>query len=78
MFILTLLESIVKIQKATAEGLKLLKDAGMDDAVLKYKSYEAMVRVANGNATKIIVPSELQNLATVGTTLNEMVDRSKK
>lgn len=70
--------AIVKIQKATAEGLKLLKDAGMDDAVLKYKSYEAMVRVANGNATKIIVPSELQNLATVGTTLNEMVDRSKK
>lgn len=70
--------AIVKIQKATAEGLKLLKDAGMDDAVLKYKSYEAMVRVANGNATKIIVPSELQNLATIGTTLNEMVDRSKK
>ena len=55
-----------------------MKDAGMDDAVLKYKSYEAMVRVANGNATKIIVPSELQNLATIGTTLNEMVDRSKK
>ena len=70
--------AIIKIQQATAEGLKLLKEAGMDDAVLKYKSYEAMVKVANGNATKIIVPSELQNLATVGTTINEMIDRSGK
>ncbi len=69
--------AIVKIQKATAEGLKLLKEAGMDDAVLKFKSYEAMVEVANGNATKIIVPSELQNLATIGTTLNEMIEHNK-
>ena len=69
--------AILKIQEATAEGLKLLKNAGMDDAVLKYKSYEAMVKVANGKATKIIVPSELQNLATVGTTINEMIDRPK-
>lgn len=64
-------EAIIKIQEATAQGLKLLKDAKMDEAVLKYKSYEAMVDVANGTATKIIVPSELQNLATVGTTLSE-------
>ena len=69
--------AILKIQEATAEGLKLLKNASMDDAVLKYKSYEAMVKVANGKATKIIVPSELQNLATVGTTINEMIDRPK-
>lgn len=69
--------AILKIQEATAEGLKLLKSAGMDDAVLKYKSYEAMVKVANGNATKIIVPSELQNLATFGTTINEMIDKPK-
>ena len=67
-------ESIVKIQEATAQGLRLIKDVGMDEAVLKLKSYEAMVDVANGNATKIIVPSELQNLATLGTTLHEMVD----
>ncbi len=67
-------ESIVKVQQATAEGLRLLKEANMDDAVLKLKSYEAMVDVANGQATKIIVPSELQNLATLGTTLNEMFD----
>ena len=67
-------ESIVKIQEATAQGLRLIKDVGMDEAVLKLKSYEAMVDVANGHATKIIVPSELQNLATLGTTLHEMVD----
>ena len=68
-------EAIVKIQEATSRGLKLLKEAGMDDAVLKYKSYEAMVKVAQGQATKIIVPSELQNLATIGTTFNEMMDK---
>ena len=67
-------ESIVKVQQATAEGLRLLKEANMDEAVLKLKSYEAMVDVANGQATKIIVPSELQNLATLGTTLNEMFE----
>ena len=63
--------AILKIQEATAQGLKLLKDVKMDDAVLKLKSYEALVDVANGQATKIIVPSDLQNLATIGTTLNE-------
>lgn len=70
--------AILKIQEATAQGLKLLKDAKMDDAVLKYKSYEAMVDVAKGNATKIIVPSDLQNLATAGTTINEMLDKKER
>jgi regulator of protease activity HflC (stomatin/prohibitin superfamily) len=64
-------EAIIKIQEATAQGLRLLKSAEMDEAVLKYKSYEAMVDVAKGNATKIIVPSELQNLVTIGTALKE-------
>lgn len=68
-------QSIIKIQEATAQGLRLIKEVGMDDAVLKLKSYEAMVGVANGNATKIIVPSDLQNLATIGTTLHEMTDK---
>ena len=67
--------AILKIQEATAQGLKLLKDVGMDEAVLKYKSYEAMVDVANGQATKIIVPSELQNLTTAGVTFHETMDR---
>ena len=70
--------SILKIQEATAQGLKLLKDAKMDEAVLKLKSYEAMVNVANGNATKIIVPSDLQGLVTAGTVLKETLTKEEK
>lgn len=69
--------SILKIQEATAQGLKLLKDAKMDEAVLKLKSYEAMKDVANGNATKIIVPSDLQSLVTAGTVLKETFEDKK-
>ena len=68
-------EAIIKIQEATAQGLKLLKTAEMDDAVLKLKSYEAMVEVANGNATKIIVPSDLQGIVTAGTTIAESMKK---
>ena len=70
-------EAILKIQEATAQGLKLLKSADMDEAVLKLKGYEAMVDVANGTATKIIVPSELQNLVTAGTVLKDTFDSQK-
>lgn len=70
-------EAILKIQAARADALKLLKDAKVDEAVLKLKSYEAMVDVANGQATKIIVPSDLQNLATAGTVISEMIDSKK-
>lgn len=71
-------EAIIKIQHATAQGLRLLKSAEMDEAVLKLKSYEAMVEVANGNATKIIVPSELQGLVTAGTVLGDTFNDTKK
>ena len=70
--------SILKIQEATAQGLKLLKDAKIDEQVLKLKSYEAMVDVANGNATKIIVPSDLQGLVTAGTVLKETLSKDEK
>ena len=70
--------AIVKINQATAEGLKLLKDAKMDEAVLKLKSYEALVDVANGQSTKIIVPSDLQSIATIGTTIAETMKDTKK
>ena len=71
-------EAILKIQQATAEGLKLLKDVKMDEAVLKFKSYEALVDVANGQSTKIIVPSDLQNITTIGTTLAETMKGKEK
>ncbi len=69
-------EAIIKIQQANAEGLRLLKEAKLDDAVLKLKSYEAMVNVANGTATKIIVPSDLQNLVTAGTVIKESINHN--
>ena len=70
-------EAILKIQKATAEGLKLLKEANVDESVLKLKSYEAFIEAANGKSTKIIIPSDLQSLTTLTTTVNELLDKDK-
>ena len=70
-------EAILKIKKAESDGLKLLKDAKMDEAVLKLKSYEALVNVANGEATKIIIPSDLQNMAGIVTTASELFKDKK-
>ena len=70
--------AIIKIKEAEAKALKLIKDAKPDEAVLKLKSYEAMANVANGKATKIIVPSDLQNIVTMGTVLSETIDKNKK
>ena len=55
----------------------MIREAKADEAYLKLKSYEAMEKVANGHATKIIIPSELQNLATMGTVFGEMLDHEK-
>ena len=65
-------EAILKINQAEAESIKMIKEAKADQTVLTLRSFEALAKVANGNATKIIVPSELQNMATLGTTLSEM------
>jgi len=70
-------EAILKIKKAEADGLKLLKEVKMDDAVLKLKSYEAMVNVANGQSTKIIIPSEMQNMAGLVSTAAELFKDNK-
>ena len=56
-------EAILKIQQATAEGIRLIKEAGADDAVIQLKSLEAFAKAADGKATKIIIPSEIQGLA---------------
>lgn len=68
-------EATIKIKEAEAKGLELIKSVKMDEATLKLKSYEAMVEVSKGQSTKIIIPSELQNLATIGTTVREMLDQ---
>lgn len=66
-------EGIKMIRNAEAEGLKALKEAKPDSAVLTLKSYEALAKVADGKATKIIVPSDLQNVATLAKTISEVV-----
>ncbi|MCQ2597484.1 MAG: paraslipin [Treponema sp.] len=65
-------EAILEVQKAKADGLKMLKEAGMDAAVLKLRSIEAFEVASNGQATKIIVPSDMQNLAGVVTSISEI------
>ncbi|MBQ4424898.1 MAG: SPFH/Band 7/PHB domain protein [Lachnospiraceae bacterium] len=64
-------EAILKVQQANAEGIKLIKDAGADQAVLQIKSLEAFAKAAEGQATKIIIPSEIQGLAGALTALKE-------
>ena len=64
-------EAILKVQQATANGLRFIKDAGADDSVLRLKSLEALEKVADGKSTKIIIPSEIQNMAGLLTSAKE-------
>ena len=66
-------EAIKNIQEANAEGIKMLKEAGADDSVLTLKSLEAFEKAANGQATKIIVPSNIQSVAGLAGSLKEIV-----
>ncbi len=70
-------EAMLKIRQAEAEGIKLLRDAKADKSVLTLKSFETLGKMADGKATKIIVPSDLQNVATLATTIEEMFKDSK-
>ena len=71
-------EAILKIKEAEAQGLQLIKNVKLDESTLKLKSYEALMDIAKGEATKIIIPSELQSLTAAATTLKEVVKDSKK
>ena len=68
-------EAIREVQQAKAEGLKMLKEAGMDASVLKLRSLEAFEKAADGQATKIIVPSDLQSLAGLVTSVAEIAKK---
>ncbi len=70
-------KALLKLKQAEADSIKLLKEAGADEAVLRLKSFEALESIANGNSTKIIVPAELQGIATFGTTLKEVMNEDK-
>ena len=65
-------EAIMKVQQATADGLRFLKDAGADNAVLTLRSLEAFEKAANGKATKIIIPSEIQGIAGLVKSITEV------
>ena len=64
-------QAILNVQRAEAEGIRLLKEAGADDAVLRIRSLEAFVKVSEGKATKIIIPSDIQNMAGLLNSLKE-------
>ena len=70
-------EALLKMKQAEADSIKMIKDAKADQAVLTLKSYEALAKVADGQSTKIIVPSDLQNVATITTTISELLKEKK-
>ncbi|MBQ8526887.1 MAG: SPFH/Band 7/PHB domain protein [Lachnospiraceae bacterium] len=65
-------EAILKVQQANADGIRMLREAGADEAVLQMKSLEALEKVAAGQSTKIIIPSDLQGIAGLATTFKEV------
>ncbi len=64
-------EAIMKVKQAQADGIRMLKEAGADEAVLKIKSLEAFEKVADGQATTILLPAELQGIASLATAWKE-------
>ena len=71
-------QAILKVQEANAEGIRLIKEAGADNAVLTIKSFEALEKVADGKATKLIVPSDLAGLAGLAGSLAAAVKDGKE
>lgn len=68
-------EAILKVQKANADGIRMLKEAGADEAVLKMKSLEAFEKVADGKATTILLPADLQGIASVAAAFKETAEK---
>ena len=66
-------EAILKVQQATAEGIRLIREANASEEVIKIKALEAFAAAADGKATKIIIPSEIQSLAGLATSFKEVV-----
>lgn len=71
-------QAILTVNEATARGLEMIKNVGVDEGVLTLKAYEALVDMSKGQATKIIVPSNIQGLAGLATSLKEIVTEEKK
>ena len=71
-------EAILKVQSATAEGIRMIKEAGASEEVIKLKALEAFQKAADGKATKIIIPSEIQGLAGLATSFKEIITDPKE
>lgn len=71
-------EAIVKINTATAEGLRMIKEVGADQGLIALRSLAAIEKVADGKATKIIIPSELQGLAGMAASLKALLEPDQK
>ena len=71
-------QSIIEINRAKAEGIKLIKEAGADESVIALKSFEALVDVANGQATKLIIPSNMQDLGSVVASIKEIASTTSE
>ena len=71
-------EAILKVQSATAEGIRMIKEAGASEEVIKLKALEAFQKAADGKATKIIIPSEIQGLAGLATSFKEVITDPKQ
>ena len=70
-------EALLKLKNAEAEGIRIIRESNPNDKIITMKSLEALQSVANGQATKIIIPSDLQNIATLTTTIKEMIKDEK-
>lgn len=70
-------EAVMMVQKALADSLKLLNEAAPTDRVLTLKAYEAFIKAADGKATKLIIPSDIQSLAGVAASVKEIVSNDK-
>ena len=70
--------AVLKVQKANAEGIRMIREAGADEAVLTMKSLEAFAKAADGKATKIIIPSEIQSIAGLVKSVTEIGADDKK
>ena len=71
-------EAIKNVQQATADGIRMVREAGADNAVLTLQAFEALKAVANGRATKLIIPSEIQGMAGLAASLKEIVADDKQ
>lgn len=71
-------EAILEVQQAKAQGIKMIREAQADESVIKLRSLEAFEKAADGQATKIIIPSDIQNIAGLVTSISEVANSTKK